>query len=471
MASPTRYTPSYDFTGFQSANPNTPLPADKLEIELTNIETSIGQTITNLGILQRSDGELNNGIVKFDALDNQMKALLGTPLKPRGSWAVSTIYSVLDLVTVGSTTYVAVVDHASSISFTADLAAGKWLLWANPGFVDGTSYFQKFSGNGSQTAFTVSQDMGTDENGLIIFVNNSGWAPQDPSTFTINGTTLTFNTAPVAGTNNIFVFAPVKLLSQTAAYAAAASVSATSAQTQATNAANSASAAATSAATASTAATNASNSASAASTSATNAGNSATSAASSASTAQTQATNAATSATNAANSASSAGTSATNASNSATAAAGSATTASTAATNAGNSATAASVSASQAAASAAAAAASLAGEFREANTSATKNLTAPDNGKIFNNKTAGAETNYNAPAADPANFKVILENMTTFGTRFTVPAGSVIYFGGNVSSDGGSLAFSDIGTSVVLTRSNSTDWIVQASTSGGVSLT
>lgn len=400
MSAPTRYSLSYDFTGFQSANPNTPLPADKLEIEFTNIETSIGQTITNLGLIQRSDGALNNGIVEFDSLSNSMKALLGTPLNPRGDWVTNTVYKVLDLVTVGSTTYIAVVDHASSISFTADLAADKWLLWANPGFVDGTSYFQKFSGNGSQTAFTVSQDMGTDENSLMIFINNAGWSPIDPAVYTINGTTLTFNTAPVNGTNNIFVFAPAKILSQAAAFAAAASASATSA-------------------------------------------------AASAATASGQAT--------------AAGGSAAAAAGSATAAAGSASTAATQATNAANS-------ASAAAASAVLAAAIAAGENRVNVTAASTTLVDTDNGKTYNNKTAAVETNITPPAAAASNFKVTLENMSSNGMRFTVPAGSVIYFGGNVSSSGGSLVFSDIGTSVTLSRSNSTDWIVQASTSGGVIL-
>jgi len=360
MAAPTRYSLSYDFTGFQSANPNTPLPADKLEIEFNNIDRTTGEIITNLGLLQRADGKLNNGIVEFDSLSNATKALLGTSIVPRGAWAASTAYKVLDMVEVGETTYIAVVDHASGTSFTVDNTAGKWMLWANPGFVDGTSFFQKFSGNGSQTAFTVSQDMGTDENGLMIFINNSGWIPQDPAAFTINGTTLTFLAAPVNGTNNIYVFAPAKILAQAAAYAAAAGTSASgaaasassaaasqgAAATSETNAANSATAAAASQSAAATSATNAANSA-------TSAGTSATNAAASASAASTSASGAATSATSAGNSATAAAASQTAAAGSATAAAGSATTASTAATNAGTSATNAAASAASAAASAA----------------------------------------------------------------------------------------------------------------------
>lgn len=34
------------------------------------------------------------------------------------------------------------------------------------------SFFQAFSGNGSQTAFTLSEDLGTDENAIMVFVDN-----------------------------------------------------------------------------------------------------------------------------------------------------------------------------------------------------------------------------------------------------------------------------------------------------------
>lgn len=77
MTSPTLYSLSYDFTAFQSANPNTPIPADKLEIEFNNLEITTGKIISNLGIIQRSDGKLNNEIVSYDSLDNNLKTILG----------------------------------------------------------------------------------------------------------------------------------------------------------------------------------------------------------------------------------------------------------------------------------------------------------------------------------------------------------------------------------------------------------
>lgn len=77
MASPTPYSLSYDFTGFQGSNLTSPLPADKFETEFNNISTTTGEIIANLGLIQRSDGALANGVVTTDSLDDTMLALLG----------------------------------------------------------------------------------------------------------------------------------------------------------------------------------------------------------------------------------------------------------------------------------------------------------------------------------------------------------------------------------------------------------
>lgn len=59
----------------------------------------------------------------------------------------------------------------------------------------------QFSGNGSTTAFTLSA---APANTSSILVAISG-VLQDPSTYTISGTTLTFSPAPPTGTSNISV--------------------------------------------------------------------------------------------------------------------------------------------------------------------------------------------------------------------------------------------------------------------------
>lgn len=58
-----------------------------------------------------------------------------------------------------------------------------------------------FSGTGSQTVFTMTVAPASTTSMLVIVTG----VTQDPSTYTISGTTLTFTTAPPTGTNNISV--------------------------------------------------------------------------------------------------------------------------------------------------------------------------------------------------------------------------------------------------------------------------
>lgn len=94
----------------------------------------------------------------------------------------------------------------------------------------GNSYFQSLSGDGSTTSFSLSQDLGTDENTILVFIETSGaWAPINPNAFTLTNTLITFASAPASGTNNIYIFAPSLLLAAAAASAAAAATSASNA--------------------------------------------------------------------------------------------------------------------------------------------------------------------------------------------------------------------------------------------------
>jgi hypothetical protein len=58
---------------------------------------------------------------------------------------------------------------------------------------------EDFNGTGSQTVYTMSV---TPANSASVIIAISG-VVQDPSTYTVSGTTLTFSTAPPAGTDNI----------------------------------------------------------------------------------------------------------------------------------------------------------------------------------------------------------------------------------------------------------------------------
>lgn len=92
------------------------------------------------------------------------------------------------------------------------------------------SYFESFSGTGAQTVFTTAQDLGTDEKSVYIFLAG---VYQQPTTYTVNGTTLTFAVAPPSASNNISVTLPSSFVGPAAAAAAAADASATAASNSA----------------------------------------------------------------------------------------------------------------------------------------------------------------------------------------------------------------------------------------------
>jgi hypothetical protein len=73
------------------------------------------------------------------------------------------------------------------------LAAGQALTIAN----------DSFNGDGSTTAFTLSQAVGS-VNDIEVLVDNVQQSPYD-SSYSVSGTTLTFSGAPSAGTNNVYV--------------------------------------------------------------------------------------------------------------------------------------------------------------------------------------------------------------------------------------------------------------------------
>jgi len=68
------------------------------------------------------------------------------------------------------------------------------------------------AGSTQTIAFTGNGFTGTLDNVFVNVVATAGRNVQDPATYTVNGTALTFNTAPPLGTNNILVFAPSLLL-------------------------------------------------------------------------------------------------------------------------------------------------------------------------------------------------------------------------------------------------------------------
>lgn len=56
MAYPTKYARQYDFQSYQNANPSSPLPGDKVNVDLNYVVTSIGEIVEFLKLFAASDG-------------------------------------------------------------------------------------------------------------------------------------------------------------------------------------------------------------------------------------------------------------------------------------------------------------------------------------------------------------------------------------------------------------------------------
>jgi len=140
MANPNPYTPSYSFSGWQSANPAKPLPAPQVDNELANISTSLNDAISALNQIRRSDGKLVNQIVTFESLDNDLRA--GYSGGAVSAWAAvvdfaaginATPIAPATVVVYQGETYVCTVAHVTTALF--DVA--KWKKIAARG-INGT---------------------------------------------------------------------------------------------------------------------------------------------------------------------------------------------------------------------------------------------------------------------------------------------------------------------------------------------
>ncbi|MCH4543141.1 hypothetical protein [Ochrobactrum sp. A-1] len=341
MADPTKYTPTYNFTAFQTQAPTSPMPAPRLDEQFDNISQSVNQTVDALGDIRRSDGRLRNGIVTPESLSSALN--IGFTMA--GQWTVGESYNGGDGVVHNQKFYVANVANIATLANAPDLDAATWsyLFSVDDLVVAGALSIPVVAGVGDGTTKTFTLPVApASVNNVFAKV---GVNVLSVNAYTVSGPSITLATAPAIGVAyefRILSTIAVTELEQAVydardtaiAKAAEAAASASSAAGSASAASGSASAAASSANAANTSKTDAAasasaaaGSASAAATSATNASGSATSAGNSASAAAGSASAASTSATNASNSA-------TSAASSQTAAANSASSASTSATNA-----------------------------------------------------------------------------------------------------------------------------------------
>ena len=228
MAQPRDYTRQYNFNDYQATSPSDPLRGSEVDGELNAIKLTLDDLNANIAKIQRDDGKLGNTTVHKDAFDQAALAIINSTFKPRGNWSTATSYAVNDAVNFNGATYVATVAHTSSAAFATDTAASRWILIANAALSGTSSSVDKFEGDGSTTAFTLSNTYAS-ETSFFVFVNGELLNPVDD--YTLSGTTLTLYTAPglptVAGNENLIVWGSnvVAQASQDAAEAAESNAS------------------------------------------------------------------------------------------------------------------------------------------------------------------------------------------------------------------------------------------------------
>jgi hypothetical protein len=149
---------------------------------------------------------LASGVPSWAASTSSGVSFVVTDFTATASQTTFTVTYTVGLVEVyRNGVKLAVADYTASNGTTIVLATG-----ANVGDVIEVVAFgavntaavitaEDFSGTGSQTVYTMSV---TPANSESVFIAISG-VVQDPSNYTVTGTTLTFSTAPPLGTNNI----------------------------------------------------------------------------------------------------------------------------------------------------------------------------------------------------------------------------------------------------------------------------
>jgi len=224
---PTWSTPSANVSSFQtSLSGLTPSTATTGAVTLAG---TLGATSGGTGLTSYTTGDIiyssaTNTLSKLAAGTNGYILTMASGVP---SWAASTSSGVSFVVTdftatAGQTTFtvtytvglvevyrngvkLAQADYTASNGTTIVLAsgcvAGDVVEVVAFGAVNTAAVisYQDFSGTVSQTVFTMSV---TPANSESVIVAISG-VVQDPSTYTVSGTTLTFSAAPPSGTNNI----------------------------------------------------------------------------------------------------------------------------------------------------------------------------------------------------------------------------------------------------------------------------
>ncbi|MGM4929701.1 hypothetical protein [Tardiphaga sp. 619_E2_N8_5] len=124
MPYPTKYIRQYDYVSYQNSNPTRPLPADKVNADLNQVQQSTQEIVDFLKTSIRADGKIMNAAIGRDQIDPSVN--LG--FTPPTEWESGVLYTTnTSTVFYGDAFYSALVTHTSAGSFEP----AKWLLIAD----------------------------------------------------------------------------------------------------------------------------------------------------------------------------------------------------------------------------------------------------------------------------------------------------------------------------------------------------
>ena len=132
MPQPPQYTRITSFSADEANNltGRSTVRTTNLNTEFDNAKLTLDQILTNLGLIQRDDGKLLDGIVTLASLSSAVTALfVAGGGNPRGAWLTATAYAFKDIIETGAPVvpYMCVTAHTSGV-FATDYAAGRWVV-------------------------------------------------------------------------------------------------------------------------------------------------------------------------------------------------------------------------------------------------------------------------------------------------------------------------------------------------------
>ncbi|MDH6231052.1 hypothetical protein M2281_001624 [Mesorhizobium soli] len=195
MAEPSKYSPSYSFTGFQTQNPISPLPAPRLDEQFHNISKAIGDGADAVNDIRRSDGRLKNGIVTPEALSPSLT--IGFSMQ--GQWSDGERYAAGDGVVHAQKFYTALVSHTATAANEPGVDSATWayLFSVDDLVVAGAASFYgaSYVGDGATKTFALPIAPASPNN-LWVKI---GTVVQSVTAYAVSGTTATLATPPAIG--------------------------------------------------------------------------------------------------------------------------------------------------------------------------------------------------------------------------------------------------------------------------------